>query len=76
METTQGANIRAERVRYRLTQQELASELGLLRSTVVEVEQSKLEISQPEYVRWLTGINRLAAHKAEPRTPAECGAGN
>lgn len=67
METPQGLNIRAERVRHGLTQQVVADALGLLRTTVVEVEQSKLEISQSEYVRWLNTITSVARRRASER---------
>lgn len=65
METKAGDNIRAERTRFRVTQRELAEFLGLFPSTVIEVEMSKLEISQPEFVRWLSAVTEIAARKQQ-----------
>lgn len=73
LETTQGADIRAERVRHRLTQQDLAERLGVLRSTVVEAEQDKFELSRREFARWLAEISDIARQRAERESQSGIG---
>ena len=56
----QGSDIRAERSRHRLNQQQLADRLGTYIGTLVAIEREHVELTQDEYRRILSTIEELA----------------
>jgi len=60
-----GADIRAERSRHKITQAELAQELGLYELLFPSIENDEIKLEQSEYVRMLDAISRIVARRAE-----------
>ena len=60
-----GADVVAERSRHRITQSELAKELGWYTQVLPPVEDGRVELSQEEYRRILAAIENLAAKASE-----------
>ena len=53
-----GSDIRAERSRRRLTQEQVVRRRGIFRPTLVDIEQGRIEISEAEYKRFLDAIDQ------------------
>ena len=60
-----GADVVAERSRHRITQAELAQELGWYTQVLPPIENGTVELSQEEYRRILAAIDRMAAKASE-----------
>ena len=59
------ADILAERSRHRITQTELATELGWYVQVIPPVEDGRVELSQDEYQRMLAAVEAIVARRAE-----------
>jgi len=59
-----GADVRAERARYNVTQQELAEELGWWPVLIGPVEDDKPQASQDQLTRMIEAVRSLAERKA------------
>lgn len=57
------ADVRAERSRHRITQAELATEVGYYTQTMTLIEAEKIELSEAEYQRLLDGIEAIVARR-------------
>lgn len=63
--TINGADIRAERARRKVSQAELAAEVGWFASTLVNIENDQVEVTQDACRRLLDAIERIAERKRQ-----------
>lgn len=59
------ADVRAERARYKVSQAELAAEIGWYAQTLINIENDQVELTQQAYHDLLAAITRVAERKQE-----------
>jgi ribosome-binding protein aMBF1 (putative translation factor) len=68
-----GADVRAERSRHKISQGELAAELGWYKPVMPSIENDRVPLTQEAYRQLLEAISRIAARREGPKRASATG---